>query len=317
MKKLLGILAAICVVALAIFAALPTLKVHARTTPTCEELNGAVLYSDEDNPAYLGFFGAASAVNSIMNRNGPHGDSISAYSVRNKFSIYGDAVNKFSALNIYAQRAPIIVTGAKIIGRLTARTLTEAGILLSSIDLNCTFTALKHDTSRPLPGAAPWFIASDGEYTDKVLLRWGDAPGATAYVVTVSGGNLLFPILFPEANYTSLAVVGLKAGVKYQFGVRALNQVGPGSYVYDFGFMGVPGEGTPTNTPGAGLGITPVGSPIPPEGGTPNPSSTPTLTPSAGTPTPPGTPGVVPNETVTPVGTPGPDTVYLPVVTTH
>jgi hypothetical protein len=318
MKRSLALVSAICILALAIMAAFGSLTVQARTAPTCAELDGSVVYSDQDDPAYLGFFGVASATNSIMNRSGPHGDSVSAYSVRSTTSIYGNTWDKFSINNIYGRRPPIIVKRAKIIGRLTANTLIDGGVTLGSIDLNCTFTALKHDTSRPLPGPVPWFTASDGDFTDKVLLNWGDAPGAGAYVVTVSGGNLQYPFLLPEANYTSLEIVGLTAGVKYQFGVRAINLAGPGSYRYDTGYIGGQGAGTPTNTPAMNLGQTPVGSPIPTEIDIPD--GTPDSTPDS---TPDGTPGVPPDSTLTPfpAGTPTPwptdwlstPHVYLPI----
>ena len=67
---------------------------------SCDEMDGAVVFSWEDNPVYLGFFGVSSAWESIMNFSGPYGSNSGADSVRNIFGKYGDPASKGLAVSL-------------------------------------------------------------------------------------------------------------------------------------------------------------------------------------------------------------------------
>lgn len=305
MKRFPRLLAVLCaVIVAAMVPARPALAV------TCADLDGASIYSDEDLPVYLGFFGGATAQNSVMNLSGPYGSAVGANSVRNThlkwdpppWGKYGNIVSLTSVNNLLATHPPLIVHGGHIIYRLTSNPLIPGGITLRSIDLGCTFTAMTHDTSRPLPGVPAWIRASDGEFSDKIAVRWGAAPGASVYILTMSNGPRSPWIAFPETSLMGMDVVGLKPGQVYKFGVMGVNDIGPGSYVYDEGSMAVAGVNTPTATPGG----TPAGTPVDTSSSlTPTPTSD-----DSGSPTP--SPTAIGTLTPTPEGTPAAN-LYLPV----
>lgn len=56
---------------------------------SCENFEGAMLFSQDDIPVFLGFIGSKYAMNSINNLYGPYGSSYSTTSVRNTYSSYG------------------------------------------------------------------------------------------------------------------------------------------------------------------------------------------------------------------------------------
>lgn len=124
--------------------------VTAKDVPaTCANLNGASVFSQEPNPVYLGFFGSASAANSIGNPASPYGSTTSATSVRNSASAYGSSSGNFSAMNSSATLPPLIVKYGLTIGFLTTNQGASSSdypfeidrVSLITTDQACTFTS--------------------------------------------------------------------------------------------------------------------------------------------------------------------------------
>ncbi len=283
---------------------------------SCVDLDGAAVYSDEPTPAFLGFLGNATATDSIMNLNGPHGSTTGEFSVRNPDSKYGKWVSHFGIINIYAIHPPLIFRDGVIIGRLTSSIYWPDRVSLNYIDTTCPFASGTWGTGGPVPGAPIWLTASDGTFSDKVAVRWGAATGAAKYILTMAKSKTEPPFFFRETTFTGMDIVNLEPDHAYYFGVMATNANGPGPYVYDYGHVALPPDGTPVVTPV----FTPAGTPVDAAGSTPEttPDGTLTTTP---TPTPTSTSTPIPGETPSPSGSATPQTgdptgtpfVYLPI----
>jgi hypothetical protein len=63
---------------------------------TCSSLDGAYVYSREEPPVYLGFFGNQFALDSILNKFGTYGSSYNLTSVRNTYGTYGSPYSIYS-----------------------------------------------------------------------------------------------------------------------------------------------------------------------------------------------------------------------------
>ena len=77
---------------------------------TCFDLNGAAVFSQEDEPVYLGFLGNDFAAGSINNEFGSYGSEFSSSSIRNAFSPYGNDFSQSSSNNPLALKPPILLT---------------------------------------------------------------------------------------------------------------------------------------------------------------------------------------------------------------
>jgi hypothetical protein len=120
---------------------------------SCNTLDGAKVKSTAGED--LGFFGSASAPDSIMNPVGRFGSDVGADSVRNSVSLYGSTVGVESANNSVSAVPPEIYQGSTFIGHLTTNS-TLIGISLDSVDaLECSFSAV-------LPNAANELVADGG-----------------------------------------------------------------------------------------------------------------------------------------------------------
>lgn len=110
--------------------------------PTCADLNGAAVFSQEPRPAYLGFLGAA-AGDSINNTGGEFGSSTGAKSVRNTNGEYGSATGTFSAQNPWTDTPPLIVRNGRILGALTSSLFYSKyrRISLTALAQSCELTA--------------------------------------------------------------------------------------------------------------------------------------------------------------------------------
>jgi hypothetical protein len=111
---------------------------------SCSDFDGAMVFSQEDEPQYLGFFGSEFASDSINNSFGSFGSSFSSTSMRNSFSSYGSNFSSFSAFNEFASDPPIVVKNGKNIGHITTSRLVN-GVSLSSIDAACSFFKSRRD----------------------------------------------------------------------------------------------------------------------------------------------------------------------------
>lgn len=121
---------------------LPTTGIDARSIGyfTCDDFAGAMVYSQEDEPKYLGFFGSDLASASINNQYGSYGSSYSSTSMRNQYSQYGSPYSTFSATNDFGgPKAPVVVKDGKVIATITTNQFIQNGISLGAID-TCDFS---------------------------------------------------------------------------------------------------------------------------------------------------------------------------------
>jgi hypothetical protein len=241
----------------------PRASAQAAPDITCFDLDGAYVVSQEPGPIYLGFFGSQFATESIMNSFGTYGSSFSPLSVRNTFGTYGSSFGSYSAQNRFATSPPAIMKNGMLVGYLTTNTFVMGGIPLAEIDANCTFFATVPSLPGPPPAAPAWVSATDGEFTDAVVVTWAPVSGPVLYVVgyktVVPDGHFTF--LDPVSS-TSLRVTGLEPGVVYLFGVATIGPTGDSDPVFDEGNVALPaanrqltvakagtGAGTVTSTP--------------------------------------------------------------------
>ena len=93
---------------------------HAQSL-TCDDLDGAAVFSEEFPPTYLGFFGSPFASDSIDNT----------------FGTYGSEFSHLSATNPFTSTPPTIFRSDTLIAFLTANTLIFGGVSLEEIDQVC------------------------------------------------------------------------------------------------------------------------------------------------------------------------------------
>lgn len=111
---------------------------------TCSDFEGSMVFSQDDRPIFLGFFGSDFSTDSINNQFGPYGSAFSSTSIRNSFSSYGSQFSNVSAFNPFAQKPPVVVRNGKKIGHITVNTAIN-GVSLSMIDAGCTFVGSQRD----------------------------------------------------------------------------------------------------------------------------------------------------------------------------
>jgi len=110
---------------------------------TCSDLNGASIFSQEDEPVYLGFFGSKFAANSINSQFGNFGSQFGSSSIRNSFSSYGSQFSSYGVNNGFASYPPVIIKNGKSIAYLSKNSFLTGlpSVTLAVIDSSCTFTA--------------------------------------------------------------------------------------------------------------------------------------------------------------------------------
>lgn len=134
---------------------------------TCSTLDGAYVYSAEDTPVYLGFFGTAGHPESIMNFSGQYGSSSGTYSVRNILGRYGSTSGQYSANNpliLEVDPPEIFKNGAYVSDLSTAGYL--GSVSLAEIDSICSsFTSNSPPSIDSADLAITFFDAHNGVYT--------------------------------------------------------------------------------------------------------------------------------------------------------
>ena len=108
-----------------------------KTQLTCDQLDGASVYSQEAAPVFLGFFGRSSAANSITRSIGDYGNTTSAQSMKNKSSVYGSASGSYSINNPAATLPPVIVRNGATLGYITTNNNLFGGYSLTAIESSC------------------------------------------------------------------------------------------------------------------------------------------------------------------------------------
>lgn len=110
---------------------------------TCSDLNGASIFSQEDEPVYLGFFGNKFASNSINSQFGNFGGQFGSSSIRNSFSNYGSQFSSYGVNNGFASYPPVIIKNGKSIAYLSKNSFLTGlpSVTLAVIDSSCTFSA--------------------------------------------------------------------------------------------------------------------------------------------------------------------------------
>jgi len=104
-----------------------------------------MVFSQDDRPIFLGFFGSNFSSDSINNQSGSYGNAFSSTSMRNSFSSYGRRFSNVSAFDPLAQKPPVVVRNGKKIGHITVNTAIN-GASLSDIDAGCTFVGSQRDS---------------------------------------------------------------------------------------------------------------------------------------------------------------------------
>jgi hypothetical protein len=195
---------------------------------TCDDLNGASIYSQEYTPTYLGFFGNQYASESIYYELGTYGSELSQLSVRNTFGSYGSESRQYSATNSFTTTPPTIYKNNVLLGFLTTNSTIIGGISLDLIDSSCSFTATAAaNAPAPLTG-----LMSSSSSTS-ISLSWNVSQGATAYNVyqcessSCSASELLGSVSSTVANINSL-----QASQTYYFAVQPSNNSSYGDVGY-------------------------------------------------------------------------------------
>ena len=124
-------------VAAAVSAALLAWIPIAASAVTCAELDGAYVVSEQNPQVYLGFFGTASAVDSIENPGGTFGSPTSSFSVRNTSGPYGSSSGPYSANNPSTTTPPLFGKFEAAMGYLSTNTTLSGALSLASIDAMC------------------------------------------------------------------------------------------------------------------------------------------------------------------------------------
>ena len=232
---------------LLIGASLPTI---AQTPLSCQQLDGAQVFSDEAmGYRYLGFFGTSngSAPDSIMFTGGTYGDSgnlIDSVRGNGRFGNATECPTEFLALDCefqvfangrpdptYASNdteatlPPLIVKDRQILGRLTTNPGINPGVSLDWIDSNCkgnSAFASATANGAALPSPVAINASNDGfniDVTDSGAIRvsWGinnpDFPAATGVQVQVSDTVEGPRTTIQSANMRDLDVIGPNGSV--------------------------------------------------------------------------------------------------------
>ena len=237
---------------LTVFLLLCKILVPTAQAQTCTELNGSYVYSGS---TYLGFFGSASAFNSIMNSIGPYGSTTGVNSVRNTFGSYGSSYSSTSANNNYASNPPVIYKHGLALYYLTTNSFITPRVSLASIDAACGFTSF---SAIAYPANAPAAVsAADGTNTSGLDVGWTAVAGATSYNVYYSTTNSNYALLGNTSDLGT-TITGLDQGVTYYIAVKAVNSGGESlTYNYDTGYLATPISFTVTPSSGANGSIDP------------------------------------------------------------
>ena len=110
---------------------------------TCQDLDGAKIFSQEQPHVYLGFFGDRFATDSVNNQFGEYGSPFSNLSVRNQFGPYGSQFAQYSATNRFSTSPPVIVRGDEPLAYLTTNALLSPRASLEEVDALCEFHAFQ------------------------------------------------------------------------------------------------------------------------------------------------------------------------------
>lgn len=110
--------------------------------PTCANLNGAAIFSQEAKPVYLGFIGGTGG-DSINNTGGDYGSATGTLSVRNPNGAYGSATGEFSAMNPHSATPPVVIKDGRILAALTNNVYYTKyrRLSLNALGLSCQPTA--------------------------------------------------------------------------------------------------------------------------------------------------------------------------------
>lgn len=235
---------------------------------TCSEINGAIVIAYDGK--YLGFFGSQYATDSINNTFGTYGSSYSSSSVRNTYGSYGSPYSSYSATNTYTSNPPVIIKNGQIIAYLTTNQFKVGGVSLVTIDANCIFNSttiitpasfaqsqeyilaslelqraailgsyIDYSALMP-PSQLTGLMASDGLYSDKVVLTWNLASRATSYEMYFSTSQNGTKTSLGTSTALRAEIIGGTPSVVYYYFVYPKNQFGSGTGLWDTGYVAKP-----------------------------------------------------------------------------
>jgi hypothetical protein len=197
---------------------------------TCFDLNGAAVFSQEDEPVYLGFLGNDFAAGSINNEFGSYGSEFSSSSIRNAFSPYGNDFSQFSSNNPLALKPPILIKNNRVIGYLSNNQTLPLNFPLAILDDECDFFQSSRSDIRPffefgkfdISVAGSWFNPDrDGE---GFLLDLVISNNSTAFIVYFftfdNSGNQMYLVgVDPSYNpYTGVITANVNRNSGASFG---------------------------------------------------------------------------------------------------
>ena len=93
-----------------------------------DEYYGASVFSQEEEPVFLGTIESQFSSKSIFNNVGQYGSNVSSRSIWNDVGRYGSEVSSYSARNSVTSKPPVIIKGNKVIGFLTVNKIIRDGI---------------------------------------------------------------------------------------------------------------------------------------------------------------------------------------------
>jgi hypothetical protein len=118
---------------------------------SCADIDGARIFSGEDSPVYLGFFGSDFASNSVNNQFGTYGSDFQSDSIRNSFGNYGSEFATYSHLNSFSLSYPIVVKNGKSLFNLTSNSFVLNSFSLAFIDESCSFFSSSASSAFAVP----------------------------------------------------------------------------------------------------------------------------------------------------------------------
>ena len=198
---------------------------------TCQDINGAYLFSQEPNPVYLGFFGTQFASESIYNQFGTYGSQFNSLSVRNTFGTYGSQFSTYSHMNQFTQTPPMILKDGILLGYLTVNPTINKGLALATIDAVCSFTATSPAFPAPPPPPLPPALvdASDGLYPDRIIINWTQSENSTGYYLYCAATPAGPPIYIGTYSVPPAVHSPLSPYNNYYYWVSAYNVHGESS----------------------------------------------------------------------------------------
>ena len=206
---------------------------------TCNDLNGAYLFSQESERQYLGFFGSEYASESINNEYGTYGSPYRSLSVRNEYGTYGSPYNSLSATNDYSSTPPAIYKNGNLIGFLTTNTFITGHISLSQIDEACTLPYGNTSFSATTASFSAQYSIGNlsglqaNTYYTSTQLTWNSVAYASSYhVYKCSDASCTSSVFLGDVTTPYVTITSLEPSQTYHYAILPVNSDDSGDAGY-------------------------------------------------------------------------------------